>query len=575
MTLTLQRRPRNPDEFPTVQLFLLAIVRLAEPIALTSIFPYAWALVKRFEIGSEDDASFYAGLLISAFSLAEALMGMYWGGLSDRVGRKPVLLLGCVGTMFSLVMVGFASNIWVALLGRALGGLLNGNIGVIQTMVGELVTKPEHEPRAFSIMPFVWSLGTIIGPMIGGLFADPHESYPDLFPAGSLFHRFPYLLPNLICAALLLVSVLLGYFLLDETHPDMAPRVLLPDDTFVSEQTPLMETSDAMKRPAVDVLRDENYGTMRGREVAAHHHAPYPPRPRSPPMSSSSSVSSWPQTDADAKATAAPTSIFCKRIMAVIVSLSIFTYHSMTFDHLLPIYFEDARPSPRSLSAAAATLSSSGVGGGGLGLTLQSVGLIMAVQGVIALFMQAVVFPLLAERVGVYRLFLFVTVLHPLAYLVMPLLAYIPPHREPLLFAAIYACLVVRNFFSILLYPLLLILIKEAATSSSFTTSSSSPSSSSSAPAPSARSGGHGNGGKSGQILGRVNGLAASAGAACRMVAPPVAGYLYAVGKRVDCTALAWYASALVAGVGAVQCFSVRRPASERGPSGEEGGRRY
>jgi MFS family permease len=128
---------------------LAAIVRLAEPIALTSIFPYAWALVKRFQIGSEDDASFYAGLLISAFSLAEALMGMYWGGLSDKVGRKPVLLLGCVGTMFSMVMVGFASNIWVALVGRALGGLLNGNIAVIQTMVGELVTKPEHE-RKFS-----------------------------------------------------------------------------------------------------------------------------------------------------------------------------------------------------------------------------------------------------------------------------------------------------------------------------------------------------------------------------------------------------------------------------------------
>ena len=131
-----------------------AIVRLAEPIALTSIFPYAWALVKRFQIGSEDDAAFHAGLLISAFSLAEAVMGMYWGGLSDRVGRKPVLLLGCVGTMLSMVMVGFASNIWVALAGRAFGGLLNGNIGVIQTMVGELVTKPEHE-RELSFFPVV------------------------------------------------------------------------------------------------------------------------------------------------------------------------------------------------------------------------------------------------------------------------------------------------------------------------------------------------------------------------------------------------------------------------------------
>lgn len=126
---------------------VLAIVRLAEPIALTSIFPYAWALVKKFKVGNEDDASFYAGLLISAFALAESLTGMYWGGLSDRIGRKPVLLAGCCGTMLSMIMVGFASNIWVALLGRALGGFLNGNIGVIQTMVGEMVTKKEHERK--------------------------------------------------------------------------------------------------------------------------------------------------------------------------------------------------------------------------------------------------------------------------------------------------------------------------------------------------------------------------------------------------------------------------------------------
>lgn len=142
-------------------------------------------MVKDFHLDNGNNASFYAGILISAFSLAEALTGMFWGALSDRVGRKPILISGCVGTMASLILVGMAPNFWVALAGRALGGALNGNIGVIQTMVGELVRRPEHEresitilsyiaelegglilhtARAYAIMPFVWSIGTIIGP---------------------------------------------------------------------------------------------------------------------------------------------------------------------------------------------------------------------------------------------------------------------------------------------------------------------------------------------------------------------------------------------------------------------------
>lgn len=158
--LTKQQRKSPQDasdnDFPTAQLFLLgtfsillghepswtdcitALVRVAEPIALTSILPYAWKLVTNFQVGSESNAPFFAGLLISAFSLAEACSGMYWGCVSDRVGRKPVIILGAGGTLLSLILVGLAPNFWVALAGRIIGGALNGNIGVIQTVVGEV-----------------------------------------------------------------------------------------------------------------------------------------------------------------------------------------------------------------------------------------------------------------------------------------------------------------------------------------------------------------------------------------------------------------------------------------------------
>jgi hypothetical protein len=90
-------------------------------------------------------AALYAGLFLGSFSLAEALTGFLWGALSDKIGRKPVLLLGCAGAALSMLIIGFSTNIYMAILGRAFGGGLNGNIGVVQTMVGELVTNPKHE----------------------------------------------------------------------------------------------------------------------------------------------------------------------------------------------------------------------------------------------------------------------------------------------------------------------------------------------------------------------------------------------------------------------------------------------
>ena len=105
----------------------IAMCRICEPIAFMSIFPYIYYMILSFGITSDDrQIAIYAGLVTSAFAFAEFSTGVIWGRLSDRVGRKPVLLTGLAGTLLSMVVFGLAPNLPVALLGRALGGLLNG-----------------------------------------------------------------------------------------------------------------------------------------------------------------------------------------------------------------------------------------------------------------------------------------------------------------------------------------------------------------------------------------------------------------------------------------------------------------
>lgn len=142
-----------------------ACCRICEPIAFMSIFPYIYYMIEDFNITNDKNKiSVYAGMVTSAFTLAEFSTGVLWGKLSDRIGRKPVLLTGLIGTAISVLVFGFASSLPVALFARALGGLLNGyvkstasrasgtrpltclsNIGVLQTTVAELVTVKEQQ----------------------------------------------------------------------------------------------------------------------------------------------------------------------------------------------------------------------------------------------------------------------------------------------------------------------------------------------------------------------------------------------------------------------------------------------
>jgi hypothetical protein len=296
--------------------------------------------------------------------------------------------------------------------------------------------------------------------------------------------------------------MVMAYFLLEETHPDKRSQHNTDGEDAAAAHTPLLPAQGATADAPAN-LTSESYGTFNAVEV--QHDEMWRVR----------SNGDWVEQVASEK-------VFTKTVITFIVALSIFTYHSMTYDHLLPIFLQDKR----SDDVHAQELSSTALGGG-LGMSTQQVGLILSINGIIQLAIQAVVFPLLADFFGVWRLLLLVTIAHPIAYIIVPFLQLLPPN---LVYPGLFAALSIRNLTSILAFPLLLIMIKEAAPNKSH--------------------------------LGKINGLAASTGAACRSVASPIAGLLYGLSIEIRFTPLAWWASALVALVGALQVPFMHRAAN-------------
>ena len=89
-------------------------------------------------------------------------MILQWGRLSDRIGRKPILLMGLSGLGLSMVCFGLSRTFWAIVASRALAGALNGNSGVIKCMLSE-ITDETNLDRGLSFMPMIWSLGNTIG----------------------------------------------------------------------------------------------------------------------------------------------------------------------------------------------------------------------------------------------------------------------------------------------------------------------------------------------------------------------------------------------------------------------------
>jgi MFS family permease len=194
------------------------LVRFSEPIALTSVFPYLPEMIQSFPGVLPADVGFWTGISSAVFAIAQCVTAIPWGSASDRYGRKWIILLGLFNTMLASVLWGLSTNLWFALTVRTLAGAMNGNVGVMRTVVAEHCPYKELQPRAFSLMPLVYNIGSIVGPMMGGWLANPLGRPAGDHSPGPFLWRFPYALPNLVAAGVFIVGIVVGLFFMEETH---------------------------------------------------------------------------------------------------------------------------------------------------------------------------------------------------------------------------------------------------------------------------------------------------------------------------------------------------------------------
>ncbi|OJJ43850.1 hypothetical protein ASPZODRAFT_135881 [Penicilliopsis zonata CBS 506.65] len=206
---------------PKKQMAVLAIIALSEQTALNSISPYLPDMASTFPEVNASEVGVYVGTIASAFACAQFVTNYFWGWLSDRIGRKPVIMLGTVLTAACFVAFGFCRTLWQAILVQALMGVVNGNQGLVSTCLGE-ITDRSNQSKAFTYLPVLYGLGGITGPLLGGLLIFKQNPFNPDQP-----NPYPYLLPNLLSAAILLLDFVITAIFLDESLEDAStlPRI--------------------------------------------------------------------------------------------------------------------------------------------------------------------------------------------------------------------------------------------------------------------------------------------------------------------------------------------------------------
>ncbi|MEO6362493.1 MAG: MFS transporter [Caldimonas sp.] len=185
----------------------IMITVLIDMMSIGLIVPVLPALVGSFTTSQSEQAWWY-GAVTLAFSLANFLTSPLLGALSDRYGRRPVLLVGFCALSLSFFVTALANALWMLIVVRLFGGAMQSNASVANAYVAD-ITPPADRAKRFGLLGAMFGLGFILGPVVGGLLGAIDLHLP-FFAAGGLA----------------LLNLLYGWFVLPESLPPQRRRAL-------------------------------------------------------------------------------------------------------------------------------------------------------------------------------------------------------------------------------------------------------------------------------------------------------------------------------------------------------------
>ena len=185
MTAVRAEPAASPQRSPLLPIFLIVMV---DVLGLTIILPLLPFYAER--LGASPTV---VGLLVSTYAACQLIAGPVLGQMSDRTGRRPLLLVSQMGTFVGFLILawaGYKGLLWMVFLSRVIDGLTAGNLSLAQAYISD-VTRPEERAKSFGMIGVAFGVGFLIGPAISGFLSMYQLRISGLRGRRAIFHECP------------------------------------------------------------------------------------------------------------------------------------------------------------------------------------------------------------------------------------------------------------------------------------------------------------------------------------------------------------------------------------------------